>query len=387
VQEGAAPKSQPDNQYFVAWTLSGFAPWRFARFQVWFCGLGGSRCFGGEAFADFGGEDFVGDFVAGAFECAPHVPTGDGAIGTPLFAEGEEFLRLGHAFLAVGDGPTFFYAEIVDGEDVGAAEIEDEEHFDGPSADAADGDEAFDEFIVGKFFGLLARGDDAGDCFGGEIFHGEDFCVGEAGFAECGSFEFEHLGGSRRATVGAEGFDPAEDGGGGFAGDGLVGDGFHEGFVGGLGDIEVFLEFGSGEDEFGEFFVFGGEVGHGDGEIEGEDLGGRGHDWGILAQVGAGWLRSYGTKLAEMGRSSTAPVQIGDCADAGRSEPRPYNRSCEDRIGDVVGGWARFHLNPHPPKNGRVRHPTAHVRVHFGGVYCARNLARGEAEILRVRLG
>ena len=136
-----------------------------------------------------GREDFVGDFVAGAFEGAPHVPTGDGAIGAPAFAEGEEFFGLGHAFFAVGDGPAFFYAEVVDGEDVGAAEIEDEKHFDGPGADAADGDEAFDEFVVGEFFGLFAGGDDAGDCFGGEIFHGEEpwhwrgrLCGGIVGF-------------------------------------------------------------------------------------------------------------------------------------------------------------------------------------------------------------
>ncbi len=79
---------------------------------------------GGDFFADARGEDFVGDFVAGAFEGAPHVPAGDGAIGTPAFAEGEEFFGLGHALFAVGDGPAFFYAEVVDGEDVGAAEIE-----------------------------------------------------------------------------------------------------------------------------------------------------------------------------------------------------------------------------------------------------------------------
>jgi len=173
----------------------------------------------------------------------------------------------------------------MDGEDVGAAEIEDEKHLDGPGADAADGDEAFDEFVVGEFFGSLARGDDGGDCFGGEIFHGENFGVGEAGFAKCGSFQLQHFFRSRRATIVAEGFDTAEDSGGGFAGDGLVGDGFHEGFVGGLGEVEIFLELFCGEDELGEFFVFGGEVGHGDGEVEGELLGGSGHDRGILAQV------------------------------------------------------------------------------------------------------
>jgi len=50
------------------------------------------------------------------------------------------------------------------------------------------------------------------------------------------------------AAVGAEGFDAAEDGGGGFAGDGLVGDGFKEGFVGAFGEDFVELEWLRGLD-------------------------------------------------------------------------------------------------------------------------------------------
>ena len=100
--------------------------------------------------ADFGGADFVGGFVAGALECAPHVPAGDGAVGAPAFAEFQEFFGLGHVLLTVGDGPAFFHAEVVDGQNVGAAEAENQKHFDGPGADAADGDKAFDELIVGE---------------------------------------------------------------------------------------------------------------------------------------------------------------------------------------------------------------------------------------------
>ncbi len=104
--------------------------------------------FGGLGLADFGGADFVGGGVAGTLEGAPHVPTGDGAVGAPALAESEEFLGLGHVLFAVGDGPSFFDAEVVDGENVGAAEAENQKHFDGPGADAADRDETFDEFFV-----------------------------------------------------------------------------------------------------------------------------------------------------------------------------------------------------------------------------------------------
>src|ERR1700682_1398593 len=76
---------------------------------------GGAFGLGAPVLADFGGAGFVGGGVAGALEGAPHVPTGDGAVGAPAFAEGEELLGLGHVFLAVGYGPAFFYARGVGG--------------------------------------------------------------------------------------------------------------------------------------------------------------------------------------------------------------------------------------------------------------------------------
>src|SRR5258708_5571366 len=93
----------------------------------------------------------VGGSVAGFFEGAPHVPGGDRAVGAPAFAEGQEFLGTRLVFFAVGYGPAFLYAEVVDRENVRSAEAEDQEHFDGPGADAADRDQAFDKFFVGEF--------------------------------------------------------------------------------------------------------------------------------------------------------------------------------------------------------------------------------------------
>src|ERR1700680_1846616 len=112
--------------------------------------------FAGYAFADgtlafasnFWRENFVGDRVAGALEGAPHVPAGDGAVGAPLFAEGEGFLRLGHVLFAVGYRPAFLDAQVVDGEHVWATQIEDQQHFHGPGADTADRYETFKELFV-----------------------------------------------------------------------------------------------------------------------------------------------------------------------------------------------------------------------------------------------
>ncbi len=84
---------------------------------------------------------------------------------------------------AVGDGPAFLDAEVMDGENVGPAKAEDQKHLDGPGADAPDGDESLDKFFVGEPLGLFESGDNAFDGFLREVFHGEDFCAGEAGFA------------------------------------------------------------------------------------------------------------------------------------------------------------------------------------------------------------
>src|SRR5260370_621396 len=110
-----------------------------------------------------GRADFAHSGVAGALASAPHVPTGDCAVGAPLLAKGEKFLGFGHVLLAVGDGPTFSHAQVVDGKDVRAAEAEDQKHLDGPGADAADGGEPFDELFVGEPLGLVVRRNHAGE--------------------------------------------------------------------------------------------------------------------------------------------------------------------------------------------------------------------------------
>ena len=74
----------------------------------------------------------------------------------------------------------------MNGKNVRAAEAEDQKHFDGPVADAADRDETLDKLFVGELLGLFERGDDAFDGFLREVFHGQDFCGGKAYLAERG---------------------------------------------------------------------------------------------------------------------------------------------------------------------------------------------------------
>ena len=115
---------------------------------------------------------------------------------------------------------------------------------------------------------VFEGGDDAFDCFFCEVLHGDDFGAGEARFAEGLFAELEHFLRARGAAGGAEGFNAGENGGGGFAGDGLVGDGFEKGFVGAFGENFVELELLRGLDQLGQALVFRGEMLHGRGEVE-----------------------------------------------------------------------------------------------------------------------
>src|SRR5271157_2351786 len=80
--------------------------------------------------------DFAGVF-AGDFDGPPHVPAGYRAPGAPALAEPGELLGLGDAALAIREREAFLHAVVVDGEHVRASEAENQEHFDGPGADAA----------------------------------------------------------------------------------------------------------------------------------------------------------------------------------------------------------------------------------------------------------
>src|SRR6516225_1018924 len=82
--------------------------------------------------------NFVGHFVSCAFKGSPHVPACDGAVGPPALAEFQEFLWFGHMFLAVRHRPALLDPEVVNWENVGASQAEDQEHLYGPGADAAD---------------------------------------------------------------------------------------------------------------------------------------------------------------------------------------------------------------------------------------------------------
>ena len=89
---------------------------------------------------------------------APEVPAGDRAPRLPFpgaalhnvrFGEVEGRDLVGWLELAEGEGEAFADAEVGYRQDVGAAEAEDEQHFNGPAADAADLGQVLDDGFVG----------------------------------------------------------------------------------------------------------------------------------------------------------------------------------------------------------------------------------------------
>ena len=168
---------------------------------------------------------------------------------------------------AEGEGEAFADAVVVDGEYVGAAEAEDQQHFYGPAADASDLGEVLDDRFVGHTTDVGEIGDGAVDCFSGEVAESEHFVFGEACGAELlvGAVEELLWGGMDSGACGferqrgREGFNHAAmDCGGGFAVELLIDDAFDEGFKGRLGAGYAHCERASALDESAEFGIGGG---------------------------------------------------------------------------------------------------------------------------------
>ena len=153
-----------------------------------------------------------------------------------------------------GEGEAFANAVVGDGEDVGAAEAEDEQHLNGPDPDAADLGEAGDDFFVGQTTDGGEGGDGAVDGFGGEVAEGFGFGGGETAGAEAvvGGFEQVFGCGVEFAEGGEQAF---EDGGGSFAVELLIDDGLEQGLEGGVLALEFEGEGADAVDELAEFGV------------------------------------------------------------------------------------------------------------------------------------
>lgn len=205
---------------------------------------------------------------------APEVPGGDGAVGLPGGADFNGLVFGGEVFEVVEDLDAAAEAEVVDGEEVGAAHDEDEEHFGGPAADAFDGEEGLDDVFVGHG-GEGGDGDFAAVEAGGEVEEVGAFLAGEAAGADDFFVFFVDAqdAGGGGAAGGEEGFEFAEHRGGGGGGDLLGEDGVAEGGEGvGAGGEGAWADAGDegthGRVDFAQVAKGAGPVGGCCGEVE-----------------------------------------------------------------------------------------------------------------------
>ena len=87
------------------------------------------------------------DHLGIVFE-APEVEAGVGAVGGPGRATGFNLFGFEAELRRIEAAEAFLDSEIEGGEDIGASEIEHEDHLDGPEPDAFDGGEFADDLFI-----------------------------------------------------------------------------------------------------------------------------------------------------------------------------------------------------------------------------------------------
>src|SRR6266404_9745907 len=114
----------------------------------------------------------------------PAVAGDDRAVRSEAIAEWFELFRGRGWFELPGEGVALADAEVVDGPEVEAAQLEHEVHLGGPAADAAYADKRSDQFLIAAS-GRLCEDDCSVEDFGGEIAQGGELVCGQTGGAEC----------------------------------------------------------------------------------------------------------------------------------------------------------------------------------------------------------
>jgi hypothetical protein len=111
---------------------------------------------------------------------APEVQSGGGAMGTPSFAEAFELFGFGEFAFFVSDLESAADAEVVNGQNVGAAEVENQEHFGGPAPDAFDLGQDLKQLKIGSLVAFIECGDVSRFCPFGDLEDVTRFGPGQA---------------------------------------------------------------------------------------------------------------------------------------------------------------------------------------------------------------
>jgi ubiquinone/menaquinone biosynthesis C-methylase UbiE len=154
----------------------------------------------------------------------PQIPGGDAAIRRPDFAERRHFAGFRLRLQLVQQPIALAHAEIVDRQDIFPAEREDQQHFDGPAADAADHRQPLDQLRVAEARGGAAGRHHALRRLRGDVADRGGFSRGEAAGAHRRVVGGQHLLWGRERHLRIQRGEPAEDRTRGVAVQLLVGD-------------------------------------------------------------------------------------------------------------------------------------------------------------------
>ena len=91
-----------------------------------------------------------------------------------------------HAFEAIGQAEAIADTKVVDWQDVGPPELENQQHFDGPAADAAHLHNAFDNSVIVKRVQFCRRGHNAGNDFFRQVAQRTNLGEGKTNCAQRG---------------------------------------------------------------------------------------------------------------------------------------------------------------------------------------------------------
>ena len=164
---------------------------------------------------------------------APQVEGRSGAVRAPAFAVAFDGERFGEFALVENEFEPFADGEVVNGQHIGSSEVEDEEHLDGPAADAFYFGKARNYFGVGQCIHFGQLGDRAGEHSRGEVADVRGFGAREPNAPQSFGVGREYILGAREIAIREQSAEAAEDCFGGASAELLIGDGAHERFEAG----------------------------------------------------------------------------------------------------------------------------------------------------------
>jgi len=145
----------------------------------------------------------------------PKVPRRGAAVGSPPFAELQEFFRSWQVFPAVSQGEAFTHTVVGDRQNIGTAQCENQKHFNCPWAYSTQGSQPLQDFFIGHLRNGARRRNDPVDGPGRDILNRHRLGPRQARGPEPFIGRCNNILRSRKTSVRIKRFHSSENSGGG----------------------------------------------------------------------------------------------------------------------------------------------------------------------------